>query len=204
MESPFKDFVSTFHESRLKARKEKNKALAYVYKIHMNSLYGRFGINPNSNITEIRNYGNYKYLSKKENFIFGEKLRDDVYIIAYHKNKETTSNYKEKWDPPRNSAVQLAAAITACARIYMYPYNSREDCYYTDTNSVLGQPLHKEDIDSKVLGKLKLEDRILKGYILPPKSYSYIPMDGHNTPIDGNKVTKYNGPGKMMLTPELK
>ncbi|GJR39502.1 cytochrome c oxidase subunit 1 [Tanacetum coccineum] len=32
--------------SRLEARKEGNDALSYVYKILMNSLYGRFGINP--------------------------------------------------------------------------------------------------------------------------------------------------------------
>jgi len=203
MESPFKDFVSTLYESRLKARNEKNEALAYVYKILMNSLYGRFGINPKSTITEVCNYVKYKHFLKKENFIFGEMLRDDVYIVAYHRNMETTSNDQEKWDPPRNSAVQLAAAITACARINMYPYTSREDCYYTDTDSVvLGQPLHKDDIDSKVLGKFKLEDRILKGYFLAPKSYSYIPMDGNYTPMDGNKVTKYKGPGKQMVTPE--
>jgi len=65
MESPFKDFVSTLYESRLKARKEKNEALAYVYKILMNSLYRRFGTNPNSTITEVYNYVNYKYLLKK-------------------------------------------------------------------------------------------------------------------------------------------
>jgi hypothetical protein len=40
MESPFKDFVSSLFESRLEARKDGNEALAYVYKILMNSLYG--------------------------------------------------------------------------------------------------------------------------------------------------------------------
>lgn len=52
-ESPFKDFVSTLYECRLEARKEGNEALAYVYKILMNSLYGRFGINPKCTITEV-------------------------------------------------------------------------------------------------------------------------------------------------------
>ncbi|GMN45088.1 hypothetical protein TIFTF001_014274 [Ficus carica] len=41
------------------------------------------------------------------------------------------------WSPPRISAVQLAAAVTACARIHMYPYISRHDCYYMDTDSVV-------------------------------------------------------------------
>lgn len=61
MESPFKDFVSTLYESRLKARNDKNEALAYVYKILMNSLYGRFGIHPKSTITEVCNYVQYKH-----------------------------------------------------------------------------------------------------------------------------------------------
>ncbi|XP_074561393.1 DNA polymerase-like, partial [Curcuma longa] len=102
------------------------------------------------------------------------------------------------WNPPKNSAVQLAAAITitASARIYMYPSISRDDCYYTDTDSiVLGQPLPKEEIDPSVLGKLKLEDRIVKGYFLAPKSYFYIAMGGTN-------VLKYKGPAKNQVYPE--
>ncbi|KAJ1416382.1 DNA-directed DNA-polymerase, family B, mitochondria/virus [Sesbania bispinosa] len=57
------------------------------------------------------------------------------------------------WDPPRISAVQLSAAVTACSRIYMYPYISRDDCYYTDTDSiVIGKPLPEEDVSSTELG----------------------------------------------------
>jgi len=40
----------------------------------------------------------------------------------------------------KNSAVRISAAITASARIYMYPFISREDCYYTDTDSVILGP----------------------------------------------------------------
>ncbi|GJW60703.1 ribonuclease H-like domain-containing protein [Tanacetum coccineum] len=47
-ESPFKDFVSSLFLSE--ARKEGNDVLSYVYKILMNSLYGRFEINPKSTI----------------------------------------------------------------------------------------------------------------------------------------------------------
>ena len=42
----------------------------------------------------------------------------------------------------------------------MYPQIEREDCYYTDTDSVvLGKPLPEDVISSSVLGKFKLEDR---------------------------------------------
>ncbi len=51
-------------------------------------------------------------------------------MVSYHSNMEKGLDY---WKPPKNSAVQLAAAITVSASIYMYKYISREDCYYTLT-----------------------------------------------------------------------
>jgi hypothetical protein len=196
-ESPFKEFVSSLYESRLEARKDGNEALAYVYKILMNSLYGRFGISPKSTITEVCDENRYKHLIKHSELIFAEMLSENKYIVAYHSNKKTkTEKEIYYWNPPVNSAVQLAAAITASARIYMYPYISREDSYYTDTDSVvLGKPLSNDVISSSVLGMFKLEDKIIKGYFLAPKSYYY-------KAIDNKEVIKYKGPGKQLVTPK--
>lgn len=190
-ESPFKEFVSAIFRSRLDAKKSGNDALSYVYKILMNSLYGRFGINPKSTVTEVCDSEKYKKLIRNTDFIFSDKLTDNCYIVSYHSNTDT-----DHWSPPKNSAVQLAAAITAYARIYMYPYISREDCYYTDTDSVvLGQPLPEELISSSVLGLFKLEDRISKGYFLAPKSYYY-------KNEKGNEILKYKGAAKTQISPE--
>jgi hypothetical protein len=195
MESPFRDFVRSLFKSRLEARKSGNEALSYVYKILMNSLYGRFGINPKSTITEVCDEDRLKYLIRHSELIFSDMLSENNYIVAYHSNTGKSSS-SDDWNPPKISAVQLAAAITAYARIHMYPYISREDCYYTDTDSVvLGQPLPEELISSSVLGKFKLEDRVLKGYFLAPKSYSYITIDGKN-------VLKYKGPAKNQVYQE--
>jgi len=136
-------------ESRLKARKEGNEALAYVYKILMNSLVGRFCINPESTITEVCDGARYKHLVLRSSFVFGDMLSEDNYVVSYHSNTGKEADY---WDPPKNSAVQLAAAITAYALIYMYPFISREDCYYTDTDSVvLGSALPEDLINSYYL-----------------------------------------------------
>nr|XP_048322176.1 DNA polymerase-like [Ziziphus jujuba var. spinosa] len=53
--SPFVNFVSSLYEKRKKAKKTGKDAMAYGYKILMNSLYGRFGINLVCTITEICN-----------------------------------------------------------------------------------------------------------------------------------------------------
>lgn len=57
----------------------------------------------------------------------------------------------------------FTAAITAMATIYMYPYISRVDSYYMDTDSVvLSQPLPLNMISTTEIGKFKLEDHIIK------------------------------------------
>ena len=55
---------------------------------------------------------------KHSELIFGEMLSENKYIVAYHSNTDKGEDY---WNPPKYSAVQIAAAITASARIYMYP-----------------------------------------------------------------------------------
>lgn len=55
MESPFVSFVSSLSESRQKSKESGNEALDYIYnyKILMNSLYGGFGINQKSIVTDV-------------------------------------------------------------------------------------------------------------------------------------------------------
>ena len=88
---------------------------------------------------------------------------------------------------------QISAGITAYARIDMFPYISREDCYYTDTDSiVIKSPLPEEDVSPTVLGKLKLEKKIKKAIFLAPKAY-YIYPSG-----DDEEIIKHKGAGKAI------
>lgn len=64
---------------------------------------------------------------KMDNFQSAEKLTDHYYIVNYISNSSFGDD--ENWIAPKMSAVQLSTAITACARIHMYPYISRPDCY---------------------------------------------------------------------------
>jgi len=188
IESPLRNFVCALYESRLDARKCGNDALSYVYKILMNSLYGRFGINPKSTTTEICDQDRRNELIY-DDIIFEEMINETNYMVAYHSN--TGSG---KWDPPKNSAVQLAAAITACSRIQMYSYISRNDCYYTDTDSVvLAHSLPDEDVHSSILGKFKLEHFLTEGLFLAPKTYCY-------ETDKGEIITKHKGAASAFAT----
>lgn len=192
--SPFGSFVSSIFESRQEAKRTGNETMSYVYKILMNSLYGRFGINPKCTITEVCNLDRYNHLINKSDFIFGDKLSEHYYIVSYLSNSGQVSD--SDWSPPKISAVQLAAAVTACARIHMYPYISRPDCYYTDTDSVvLGSPLPEGEISSTVLGKFKLECIVKKGIFLAPKSYSLLTQEGR-------RIIKHKGLAKSLVNEE--
>lgn len=196
MESPFKGYVNTLFESRSNAKKMGNDALSYVYKLLMNSLYGRFGINPQSTRTEMCDKSRRDSLFRRAEYMGEVFIREDLYMVSYLTNPGKGPSY---WDPPKNSAVQLAAAITASARIYMYKYISREDCYYTDTDSiVLGNPLPPEDVSSSVLGKFKLEEKLVRAYFLAPKCYCYATEESEGN----NKVLKFKGAGRSVITPE--
>jgi DNA polymerase elongation subunit (family B) len=169
-EGLFNSFVETLHEKRSQAKKDGKVGMSFVFKILMNSLYGRFGINLGSTVTE---------LCTRERHYQLEQGRLRVVSALPLTNKTILCSY---WSEPEDGscdwfrklgAVQIAAAITSHARIYMYEFISREDCYYTDTDSVvLKNRLPPDIICNYTLGKFKLEHKVKEGYFLSPKSYS--------------------------------
>lgn len=60
--SPFKGVISDLYESQLEAKKRGDEPMTWIYKVLMNSLYGRFGINPKGTVSEICNHRKYSEL----------------------------------------------------------------------------------------------------------------------------------------------
>ncbi|KAG6467625.1 hypothetical protein ZIOFF_074522 (mitochondrion) [Zingiber officinale] len=144
------------YELRKEAKKAGFEAMSFILKLCMNSLFGRFGMDPEGQVSEICSFSRYEELLVQSGFRSADKLDDDVYLVNYRRNIRHLS--AEEWRPPRNLAIQISAAISAYARIEMYPFVSREDCFYTDTDSVvLGSPLPDDLISYTELGKFKLE-----------------------------------------------
>ena len=73
-------------------------------------------------------------------------------------------------------------------RIYMDQFVSRDDCLYTDTDSVvLENPLPESMISDRELGKFKLEHGLIgRAIFTAPKSY-FLEVKG------GKDVKKYKG-----------
>ena len=195
MESPFKGFVNDISNRRIEAKEKGNKALAFVDKTTMNSLYGRFAISPESTMSAIVSLEEASKMAFGMNgFISSYKLDEDKYIISYKTNVK--GDITDEWKPPSNTAVHISAAITAYARIHMYPHISRNDCYYTDTDSiVVKNPLPEEEVSPTVLGKFKLEHEVAKGMFTAPKSYFLQTMTN-------DEIIKHKGAGKAMADHE--
>lgn len=122
-------------------------------------------------------------------------MDEDVYLLFY-KRKGRGDLIEGGGKRPANSAVQISAAITAYARIHMSPYISREDCYYTDTDSIVVEKmLPKEDISQTALGKFKIEHFIKKAVFLAPKSY-LLQRDKQKS------IIKHKGATKPLATEE--
>lgn len=199
IESPFSSFVSSLYQKRKEAKMAGNESMSFLYKNLLNNLYGRFGIHPNKTITEIGGEDRYNELLKEDNLssaeFFNNDNEEETYLISYSNNPDSKENL-HSWVPPRIAAIQLPASITACARMYMYQFISRDDCFYTDTDSVVLQnPLPDEFVSATELGKLKLESKSASGIFLSAKSYKLTPYDKNQ-----ESVRKHKGVAKQLVT----
>lgn len=189
--SPFEHFVNDLYASRIEAKSTGNEPLSYLYKLILNSIYGRFGIHPESEVSEICSQARYYEILKKDpGFKDAHLLSPECYLVIYAKNRATD----EIWEPPKYSALHLSAAITSYARIKMQPFISRRDCFYSDTDSlVISEPLPNELVSSTKLGYFKLEHRIKRGIFLAAKSYA-LQLE------DNNYIIKHKGMAKAHVT----
>jgi hypothetical protein len=88
-----------------------------------------------------------------------------------------------------NVSIGIASAITAYARIHMSQFKNNPDfnLFYSDTDSIyIDKPLPKDLVNSKILGKMKLENILDKAIFLAPKLY-YLEIE------DGKVIYKVKG-----------
>jgi hypothetical protein len=142
----------------------------FIAKILLNSLYGRFGMD--DNFTEVKiihkdYYGDFE--NKFENHILNCEDLGDYKLVIYKSIDDVENN-----EITHNVSIGIAAAITAYSRIHMTQFKNNPNfrLFYSDTDSsYIDKPLPDHLVDSKILGKMKLEHIINKAIFLAPKVY---------------------------------
>ena len=162
-----------------------------IAKLFMNSLYGRFGMNPINEVSEIVPENESEIIVKTKKNVKVIPLLSGYVLVNYEKeNPENPSSSTE------NISVPIAAAITAYSRIVMTYYLNkyRDNIYAVDTDGIkVDLKLSPSEVDNKILGKMKFEYKFKKAIFPAPKVYSGIlekPYKGQSeiTKVKGVKI----------------
>ena len=168
----FNDFVDFFYKSRVNFRKSGNDAFAYVSKLLLNSLYGKFA--QRSNVWNVigrakgDENGYYKSVSASSG---------DVETLRF------MDGFVEKavgHDEGASSCVSIASYVTASARVYLARLLERagdRNVIYCDTDSLFvteqGYNNLARLVQQDKLGKLKLVAVSSDVEIYGPKWYRF-------------------------------
>jgi len=189
----FLPFVDYFYHKRLDFRVDKNPAFAYICKLILNSLYGKFGQRSSKVVYTGRN----------------DKAEDRRRLIVEHKThktsihqvffgRETIVNQGE--EEASNSVPAISAHVTDHARLYLWKLieiAGRKNCFYCDTDSIIVNQSGLQNLipfsDPDRLGWLKVEKVASVVEIRGAKNYTF-GDEAHIKGIPG-KATKKKGGG---------
>lgn len=155
----FTEYIEYWTERKIKAKKENNTALYQISKLMLNSLYGKFGLNP-----DVRS--KYPYLSEDGIVRYGlypAEIRESIYIPV----ASFITSYARK------------KTILTSQKIKDYTKNkySKDYYIYSDTDSIHlldideNELMQFVDIDDYKLGAWKLESKFIRGKYLRQKCY---------------------------------
>lgn len=162
----FRDYIDKWTSVKIESKKQNNLAMYRISKLMLNSLYGKFGLNPNirSKYPELDDKGivTYKFYDKE--------IREPIYIPM----AAFITSYA------RNKTIRTSQAI----KEYSIKNYGKDYYIYSDTDSVhtlfTDSKILKQfvDIDDYRLGAWKLESRFIKGKYLRAKSYIEMSPEG--------------------------
>lgn len=159
---PFKKYVEDIYSKRLELKK-KGDPLELLYKLNLNTLYGKFAMKHKSEM-EFIDLDNEEEEKRKE-IIFGDSEKK----LFLNENGIGFQVQELKAD---NSFIIpiFSAYTTAYARDKIYHYISKYNALYCDTDSILTSTPIPETYD---LGGMKVEYDVLSGILVKPKMYMY-------------------------------
>lgn len=167
----FTKYVSTWMAEKNKAKKEDNASMYVISKLCLNSLYGKFGLNPNTRSK--KPYLNNDKILKFE--LLPREIRDSIYVPV----ASFTTAYA------RMDIISNAQAI----RDYSLSKYGKDYFLYSDTDSIHAMKLEEDElikfmeIDDYKLGAYKVESSFRKACFIRQKCYIEEDYDGviHST-----------------------
>ena len=202
----FKDYVDYYYN--LKKNSAKNSPNYTISKLMLNSLYGRFGMNPYLNKHIVVNEGEHLEIMKNFNIVDVYSLLNGKEIVTYENKNESQLNENNPL-----VSIAIAAAITAGARVYMSQFKNMNNftVYYSDTDSIdIDRPLDPKYVGDG-LGQMKLEHVFKEAVYLAPKlyggitsEYEYIKIKGLKNPLPFNELLSLLKMNKKLEKPNQK
>lgn len=182
----FKDYVQKMYNLRLEY--EKGTPMNLIAKLLMNSLYGKFGMKPESTIIEMFDTSNenefalFNEMLEKYGMTIQDFIKIDNHYLTVRKSLNNFS-YSENDDIYHGLEVNIAiaSAITGGGRMWMsaiFKNNPNFNLYYSDTDSGVTDAPLPEYLVGGELGQLKLEHTISRAVFLAPKVYGLLTTDG--------------------------
>ena len=162
----FRDYIDKWIKVKIDSKRDNNGAMYMISKLMLNSLYGKFGLNPDirSKYPEIDEKGivTYKFYERE--------TREPIYIPV----AAFITSYA------RNKTIRTSQSIKS----YSLEHYGKDYYIYSDTDSIhtLFTDVKKlkefVDIDEYRLGAWKLESQFVKGKYLRAKSYIELSPEG--------------------------
>uniref|UniRef100_A0A896YSL2 DNA polymerase n=1 Tax=Coniophora olivacea TaxID=85977 RepID=A0A896YSL2_9AGAM len=185
-EDIFSRYVNDMYQLRLEY--SKTEPMNLIAKLLLNSLYGRFGMQPQLHSHIFVNFSEFTELSKCYEIIDFIQINEDLFFVTYESSDINDLGESLPKNKSAGISVSIASAVTAYARVYMsnFKNNPSFNLYYTDTDSIFVDKELDPIFVNNELGKMKLEYILKDSIFLAPKVY-------FGLTAEGKKICKVKG-----------
>jgi hypothetical protein len=169
----FKTLIERLNQMKVDAQLNEQPVLRNIAKLMMNSMYGRFGMHVDEEVTTFMDELGVGAIAAQSTITSSIKI-GGLYLVSFLPTAplgdQVEGQKRVKVSRPMETNVPIAAAVTAYSRMIinelkLVALKEGHQLYYSDTDSlVVSGELPPQYLDPAVLGKLKLEHVLEEGW----------------------------------------